>query len=408
MNKETMNQYTKLAVHIGINLQKGQDVVINCSTNHADFAASLMEECYQSGARKVTIEWSNDICDRINLTHISQEALEDIPAWSIEKTKYLCETLPCRIYVDDEDPMKYAGLDMEKYNSYRMKRYKLVKKYLDEADCKDQWLIIALPSPAWAKAVFPTLSEEEAMVKLEKAIEHTMRLDQPNPVEAWEKHIATLQEKAQKMNDYHFEKLHYTSTNGTDFTVGLHPKHVWLSAREKSLQGIDFSANMPTEEVFTMPAKYSAHGTVVSTKPLSYNGHLIEDFKVTFEKGKVTHVEAKKNQQVLEDMLKMDEESSYLGEVALVPFNSPINELGFLFLNTLFDENACCHLAFGEAFKNNLEGYENLSEEDLKALDVNQSVNHVDFMVGSEDLSIVGITAEGKEVKVFHNGTWAI
>lgn len=408
MEKKTMFEYAKLAVRIGINLQKGQDVIIYCSTYNHEFAAMLMEESYKNGARKVSIEWSNDICDRINLEYISSEALEDIPNWSIEKTKHLCETLPCRIYVDDQDPNKFAGLDMDKFNKFRIKRYNLVKKYLDEADCKDQWTIVALPSPTWAKAVFPELSEEEAMVKLEEAILHTMRLDTEDPTQAWENHIAYLQEKATKMNNYHFDHLRYKSANGTDFTVGLHEKHVWLSARETSLQGIDFSANMPTEEVFTMPAKYTAQGTVVSTKPLSYNGHTIEDFTVTFEKGKVVSVTAKKNLEVLEEMLNMDENSRYLGEVALVPFNSPINELGFLFINTLFDENACCHLAFGEAFKNNLEGYENLTEEDLKALDMNKSVNHVDFMIGSEDLSIIGVTKDNQEIEVFKNGTWAI
>lgn len=408
MNKNTMKEYAKLAVHIGINLQKGQDVIIFSSTNNHEFAAILMEECYKSDARKVTIEWSNDVCSRIHLEYVTQEALEDIPSWQIEKEKYLSETVPCRIYVDDSDPKKFDGLDMSKYNSYRMKRYQLVKPYLDAADCKDQWTIVALPSYSWAKAIFPDLEEIEAFEKLENAILHTMRLDTPNPFEAWEKHIAYLQEKAKKMNDYHFESLHYVSNNGTDFTVGLHPKHVWLSARETSLQNIDFSANMPTEEVFTMPNKYTASGKVVASKPLSYNGHLIEDFSLTFENGKVIDAQAKKNQNVLEEMLNMDEGSRYLGEVALVPFNSPINELGFLFLNTLFDENACCHLALGEAFKNNLEGYENLNEEDLKKLDVNESVNHVDFMIGSQDLSIIGITKDQQEIVVFKDGVWAI
>ncbi|MBQ9987639.1 MAG: aminopeptidase [Erysipelotrichales bacterium] len=408
MTNETMKQYAKLTVRMGINLQKGQDVIIYCSTYNHEFGAMLMEECYLEGARRVTIEWSNDITDRLNLQYISQEALLDIPDWQIEKTKYVCNTLPCRIYVEDSDPDKFAGLDMDKFIQYRIKHYGLVKKYLDEADCKDQWVIVALPSPAWAKAVFPELSEEEALVKLENAILHTMRLDQADPFKAWEDHIAYLAEKAEKMNAHHFTSLRYKSANGTDFTVGLHPKHVWLSARERSLQNIDFCANMPTEEVFTMPAKYTAQGTVVSTKPLSYNGKLIEDFKVTFENGKAVAVEARKNQDVLDDMLNMDESSRYLGEVALVPFDSPINELKFLFLNTLFDENACCHLAFGEAFKNNLEGYENYTEEDLKAMDVNESVNHVDFMIGSEDLSIIGIKSTGEEVIVFENGKWAL
>lgn len=276
------------------------------------------------------------------------------------------------------------------------------------SDNKDQWLIIAVPSPSWAKKVFPELETEEAVTKLWEAIIKTMRLDTEDPVQAWEDHIANLSDKSNKMNAMNLDYLTYRSSNGTDLTVKLQPNHIWLSARETNLKGIDFTANMPTEEVFSMPKRDGVNGVVVSTKPLSLNGQLVENFKITFKDGKAVEVTAEKGLDVLETMLDMDESSRHLGEVALVPFNSPVNETGLLFSNTLFDENACCHFAFGFAFKNNIKGYENMSDEDFEKAGFNDSVNHVDFMVGSEDLEIKGYDFEGNEYQIFKNGVWAI
>lgn len=408
MNKEIYEKYAKLAVHIGINLQKGQCVTVVASTKAAEFAQCVVKECYESGARQVFMEWDNEIISRMTYEYQSQEDLSKVEVWQEEKAKHRAELLPCKIYIDDADPDAFNGLDMNKLSAARMARYKVLKKYRDMEDNNDQWVIVAIPSAAWAKKVFPELSEEEGVAKLWDAIIHCTRLEGEDPVDNWEKHIAYLNEKSEKMNALNLDYLTYKSSNGTDLTLKLQPNHNWLSARETNLKGIDFTANMPTEEVFTMPKRDGVNGVVVSTKPLSLFGQLVENFKVEFKDGKAVHVEAEKGLEVLETMLNMDESSRYLGEVALVPYNSPINETGLLFSNTLFDENACCHLAFGMAFKNNIKGYENMTEEDFKAVDYNDSVNHVDFMIGSADLEIIGVDFDGNKHQIFKDGVWAI
>ncbi len=408
MNQKVYENYAKLAVKIGINLQEGQDVVITASTRLNDIVKEIVKACYESKARSVRVEWTNEEIDKLQWLNEDIEVLSNVLTWQEEKAKYNAENLPCKIYVDDADPEAYAGVDLGKMAEVRKARFKVLKKYRDMSDNKDQWLIVAVPSPSWAKKVFPELETEEAIAKLWQAIIKTMRLDAEDPVLAWEDHIADLSDKSNKMNAMNLDYLTYKSANGTDLTVKLQPDHIWLSARETNLRGIDFTANMPTEEVFSMPKRDGVNGVVVSTKPLSLNGQLVENFKITFKNGKAVEVTAEKGLDVLETMLDMDESSRHLGEVALVPFNSPINETGLLFSNTLFDENACCHFAFGFAFKNNIKGYENMSEEDFEKVGFNDSVNHVDFMVGSEDLEIKGYDFDGKEYQIFKNGVWAI
>ena len=408
MNQKIYENYAKLAVEIGINLQEGQDVVINASTNLATFVKEIVKVCYENKARRVTVEWSNDEITKLHYLNQSVETLSEVPLWREEKMKYAVETLPCMIYVDDSDPDAFNGIDMGKMAQARQASYKVMKKYRDQMDNRYQWLIVAVPSVSWAQKVFPGLEDDEAVAKLWEAIIKTMRLDKENPVQAWKDHIAYLSEKSTKLNNLNLDYLTYKASNGTDLTLKLQPNHNWLSARETDLKGIDFTANMPTEEVFTMPKRNGVNGKVVSTKPLSLYGQLVENFTCTFKDGKCVEVTAEKGLEVLETMLNMDESSRYLGEVALVPYNSPINETGLLFSNTLFDENACCHLAFGAAFKNNIKGYENMSEEDFKAIDYNDSINHVDFMIGSEDLEIIGTDFDGNTHQIFKNGIWAL
>ena len=408
MNQKIYENYAKLAVKIGINLQEGQDVVITASTRLVDIVKEIVKVCYENKARSVRVEWTNEQIDKLHWLYQDTEVMSQVPVWQEEKAKYNAETLPCKIYVDDEDPNAYEGVDVMKMAAVRKAKFKVLKKYRDMSDNKDQWLIVAVPSPSWAKTVFPELETEEAVAKLWEAIIKTMRLDTEDPVQAWEDHIANLSDKSNKMNAMNLDYLTYKSANGTDLTVKLQPNHIWLSARETNLKGIDFTANMPTEEVFTMPKRDGVNGVVVSTKPLSLNGQLVENFKITFAEGKAVEIEAEKGLETLETMLDMDENSRYLGEVALVPYDSPINQTGLLFSNTLFDENACCHFAFGFAFKNNIKGYENMSEEDFKEVGFNDSVNHVDFMVGSEDLEIKGYDFDGNEYVIFKDGVWAI
>lgn len=408
MNQKIYEEYAKLAVEIGINLKEGQDVEITASTKCADFVKEIVKVCYADKARSVKVEWLNEEIDKLRWLYEDEKVMSEVLTWQEEKAKHRAETLPCKIYVDDADPDAYNGIDLKKYAAVRKARYSVLKKYSDMEDNRNQWVIVAIPSVKWAKKVFPALSDDEAVSKLWEAIIKTMRLDQKDPVQAWKDHIDDLQEKSNKLNEMNLDYLEYKSSNGTDLTLKLQPNHYWISARETNMLGNDFTANMPTEEVFTMPKRNGVDGVVVSTKPLSLQGQLVENFKVTFKDGKCVEVTAEKGQDVLENMLNMDENSRHLGEVALVPYDSPINQTGLLFSNTLFDENACCHLAFGEAFKNNIRGYENMSEEDFKKVGFNESINHVDFMIGSDDLDIVGVDHDGNRYQIFKNGVWAI
>lgn len=402
-----MKKFAMVAVQIGANLQPGQDAVIFISTKQRRLAALLAEECYRRGARKVTVEWKDEEISRLKYRYQSIKTLKEIDRWEISKARQRSQRLPVLIHIEDDDPDAFASLDPKKIAAEKIARAKATKVYRNREFLYDQWTILAVPSTPWAKKVFPELPTSQAKEALWQAIRKTTRLDSDHPIAAWEEHIADLKKRAQVLNELNLEYLVYTSSNGTNLKLQLQPDHQWLSARSKSLQQIEYCANLPTEEVFTMPKRDGVDGVAVATKPLSYDGKVIEGFKVYFEKGRIVKTEAAVNGDVLQRAIDTDEGSHYLGEVALVPFNSPINQTGLLFFNTLFDENACCHLAFGEAFEDNIKGYETLSREELKEKGFNESLIHVDFMIGSEDLSIVGVDGSGKEHPIFKNGVWA-
>lgn len=408
MNQKIYENYAKLAVKVGINLQKGQDVIISASTRQVDIVKEMVKACYENGAKEVRVEWSNEEISKLHWFYQDTAVMSEVLEWQEAKAKHIAETLPCKIFIDDDDPNAMEGVDLEKVSTVNKAVYKVFKKYRDMSENKYQWLIVAVPSPSWAKTVFPELETEDAVAKLWEEIVKAMRLDAEDPVSAWESHINNLIDKRDKMNVMNLDYLVYKSSNGTDLTVKLQPNHKWLSAREKTLKGIEFTANMPTEEVFTMPKRDGANGVVYSTKPLTLSGQLVENFKITFENGRAVHVEAEKGLDALEAMLNMDENNRYLGEVALVSYDSPINKTGLLFSSTLFDENACCHLAFGHGFKDNIKGYEDMSEEDFKEVGYNDSMSHVDFMIGSADLEIKGYDFDGKEYVIFRDGIWCI
>ncbi len=408
MNQKVCKRIAKVAVTVGVNLQKGQDAVIFVSPRQSLLARCIAEECYKKGARKVEVEFTDEDIMKLKYRYEKEIVLKEMEKWEIEKFKRRSELLPVLIHVDDDDPDAFSELNMQKISSARIARAQAVKIYRDKEFLYDQWTIIAVPSPSWAKKVFPGETKAKAEKKLLDAILHTSRLDVENPLKAWEEHIAELKAKADFLNGLNLDYLVYRSSNGTDLKLKLQPDHVWLSARSKSLQNIEYCANLPTEEVFTMPKRDGVDGVVVSTKPLSYHGKVIEDFKIYFEKGRIVKTEARVNGDVLREAISTDEGSHYLGEVALVPFDSPINQTGLLFYNTLFDENACCHLAFGQAFEDNMKGYESMTREELKEKGFNDSVIHVDFMIGAEDLSIIGFDHRGISYQIFKNGIWAI
>ncbi len=407
MDKTKLEKYAKLIAGSGLNVQKGQKVVIQCGLDQPDFVTMVVEECYKLGAASVIVKWSHMPVTKLNYTYRTLETLSTVTPVERAEWQSRVDELSCLLWLDSDDPDGLSGTDNEKISKANMARYPVIKPYRDAIENKYQWCIAAVPGREWAKKVFPDLPVEEAVEKLWEAILYTSRVSD-EPVKEWETHNATLAKRCEFLNKYKFDRLEYKSSNGTDFTVGLNPKGIFCGGGETTLgANVYFNPNIPTEEVFTTPMRGRAEGKVVATKPLSYQGKLIENFWFEFKDGKVVKLGAEKNRDLLEKMVSMDEGAAYLGEVALIAYKSPINDTGILFYNTLFDENASCHLALGRGFNNCLEDYEQYTNEQCRELGVNNSMLHVDFMLGSADMSIVGVTADGKRVQIFKNGNWA-
>ena len=409
VTQEVLKSYARLIVRSGADVRPGQTVLLFIAVEQAPFAALLTEECYLAGAKKVQLEWQSDPISRLHFQYADQEVLSEVLPWEEAKARQMTVDLPCRIFIESEDPDALAGISPEKISTVGQSRAKVLKPYRDAIEGKHQWTIAALPSEKWAQKCFPEDSAEVAMEKLWDAILTTVRIDGvSDPVAAWQAHTDFISAKAAWLNSQHFRHLRYRSANGTDFTVELIPDARWEGAAAvNSLNGARYIPNMPTEEIFTSPLAGSCEGTLVATKPLSWNSQLIEDFSIHFEKGRAVSCKAGKGQALLEQMLKMDACSNMLGEVALVPKESPVNRCGFLFYSTLFDENACCHVALGAGFKEVLPDGDDLTTAEAQKRGVNDSIIHVDFMVGSEDLAIDGIRADGSSAPIFRNGTWA-
>lgn len=407
MKKTTLRKYAHLIAAVGGNVQKGQDVVITAELDQPEFVKMVAEECYACGARQVTVDWSYQPLSKVHQKKRSLTTLSKVEDWEVEKLKHQCKTLPVRIYLESEDPDGMKGVNQAKMSKAAQARYKVIKPFRDEMDNKYQWCIAAVPGAAWAKKVFPHETRSRAMEKLWEAILYTARVDE-DPVKAWEAHNADLANRCAYLNSLGIETLEYRSSNGTDLRVGLIEDALFMGGAEAALgSGIVYNPNMPSEEVFTSPMKGKAEGIVYSSKPLSYRGELIENFSVRFEGGKAVEVHAEKGEELLKEMISMDETAAYLGEVALVPYDSPIRNSEILFYNTLFDENAACHLALGAGFTNVIKDYEKYSLQECHEKGVNDSMIHVDFMIGTADLSITAVTRDGKRVPIFENGNWA-
>ena len=409
ISKEILQKYAELIVRTGVNVQSGQVVQLTISVEQHDFAALVIEECYKAGAKKVNVDWTFDTLSRLNYLNASQDTLSTVLPWEEAKMKQMVEDLPCRIYVVSEDPDAMNGVNPQKLSAVTQSRSSVFKPYRNAIDGKHQWVIAAYPSVKWAKKCFPEADDETAVAKLWEAILNTVRVHEDNdPVADWKAHTDFIEKKAQWLNAQGFSSLHYSSKNGTDFTVDLIPEAKWEGAgATNSVNGAFYIPNMPTEEIFTSPMAGRCEGTLVAVKPLSWNSQLIEDFSITFHDGRAVSCRAAKGQELLENMIKMDDGASMLGEVALVPKESPVNQCGFLFYETLFDENACCHCALGMGFKEVLPDGDSLTMEQAKEMGINDSVIHVDFMIGADDLQIDGYRADGTSEPVFRNGTWA-
>ena len=407
MNKLKAGRYAKLLVRSGLNVKKGQTVFVAVSVEQAEFAAMVVEECYRAGAKRVVMEWECDAVSKLDYAYQSLETMFEVTPWAEAKLKYKAEDLSCRLFIESSDPDAFRGADMDKIAKARQAQYPVIKPYRDKMENRHQWCIAAAAGKAWAKKLFPALSDKRAVDALWEKIFACSRADGPDPVKAWARHDDDLAKKCDRLNSLHLVSLEYKSGNGTDLKVGLNKDCVFMGGAERTLQGRAFNANIPSEEVYTSPMAGVAEGIVYATKPLSYQGQLIENFSVRFAGGKVVEVKAEKNEELLKKMVSMDEGAAMLGECALIPYDSPINNTGILFYNTLFDENASCHLALGAGFTNCLRGFEDLTQEECRKRGVNDSMIHVDFMIGSKDLSIVGVTAEGRRVQLFKDGNWA-
>ena len=407
MNKTRLKKYANLIAKCGVNVQKGQEVFITAELDQPEFVKMVVEECYKAGAAKVTVDWAYQPLTKLNVRYCKPDVLGKMEKWQLEKWEHQAEVLPCKIYLMSEDPDGLAGVNQKKYAAAMASRSKAIKPIRNRMENKYQWCIAAVPGKGWAKKVFPGERASVAMEKLWEAILSTSRVND-DPIEAWNQHNANLASRCEYLNGLGMKELKYKASNGTDFRVGLLPNAIFMAGGEETLgRGVYYNPNIPTEEVFTSPRKGDADGIVYSSKPLSYGGQLIDKFSIKFENGKITEVKAEKNEELLRELVNMDEGASFLGEVALVPYSSPINESGLLFYNTLFDENAVCHLAFGRGFTNVIKGYENYTEAELHEMGINDSITHEDFMIGTADLSITAVCEDGKEIAIFKDGEWA-
>ena len=405
MKKTVMRSYAKLIVRVGANVQKGQEVRVFASLDQPEFIKMLAEECYKAGASRVTVDWNYPELTKLSARYMKLRDLSETREWEKARMQDMVDHLPVRIFIESEDPDGLRGINPKYFKAFAA-RIKISKPYRDAIDNKHQWCIAAVPGEAWAKKVHPELSKRAAVEQLWKDILYTARADGEDPIADWEEHNRDLKARSKYLNDLHLRELRYHSANGTDFKVGLIPTAEFHAGRDTTMQGVVYDPNMPTEEVFTSPDRRTAEGIVYATKPLSYQGQLIENFSVRFEKGRAVEVKAEKGQDVLEQIISMDEGCHYLGECALVPKESPIHQSGLLFYNTLFDENAACHLALGFGFDECVKGFENMTKEELYEIGVNDAGNHTDFMIGSDDLSIDGVDEHGNVHPIFRN-TWA-
>lgn len=407
--KENLAKYAKLLVSTGINVQPGHTVQLTIGVEQAELARLIVKEAYAHGAKEVLVNWLDDVIARERLVNVDVELLEQVHPQRITEMNYLLERKASRLVVLSEDPGAYDGVDPEKLsrNARALSQALNPMRQASQAN-KISWTLGAASGLEWAKKVFPNAaSDEEAVDLLWDQIFKTCRIYEEDPIKAWEEHEARLVAKAKVLNDEQFVKLHYTAP-GTDLVLGMPKNHLWEAAGSVNAQGEHFIANMPTEEVFTAPDYRVADGYVTSTKPLSYNGNIIEGIKVTFKDGEIVDVTAEKGDEVMKKLVFDNAGARGLGEVALVPDKSPISQSGVTFFNTLFDENASNHLAIGQAYAFSIEGGTEMSQEVLKEAGLNRSDVHVDFMIGSNKMNIDGIREDGTRVPIFRDGEWAI
>ncbi len=409
-NEGLLKKYASLAVRTGINIEKGQLLVIRASVKDHEFVELCVKEAYEAGAGKVSVVWNDENISHMSYEYETTESLSFVPDWVVERTRYQQERGAAFLTIDSETPGLMADIDQDKLQTVRLEYMKRMKPFQAYTmNNIGQWCIIALPSKKWAKKVFPEKGEDEAVDALWEAILQAVRINEDNdPVAEWKAHDEELMRHCKLLNEYNFDRLHFVSELGTDLYVGLVKDHVWSGGGNYSKSGTFFNANIPTEEVFCMPDRNRVDGKAFASKPLSHAGKVIEDFWFSFKDGIVIDYGAKKEKDALTKLLDTDEGSRHLGEVALISYDSPISNQNILYFNTLFDENASCHLALGRCYPENIKGGEEMSEEELLSHGGNQSMNHVDFMFGTKEMRVTGIENDGTEVEIFRNGNFVI
>ncbi|MDC3416831.1 aminopeptidase [Aquibacillus salsiterrae] len=408
-DKKLQEKYAELALRTGVNLQKGQTLVINSSIEGVDFTRIVVKKAYELGAKNVHINWSDDEITLLKYENAPEEVLTNIPQWQVDMHLHYAKEGAALLAIRSTNPDLLQDVDPAKV-AKASKAGAVAMKEFRQYTMNDRiaWSIISIPTGDWAQKIFPDKSKEDAVESLWQQIFKIVRVDKDDPVAAWDEHNATLRKAREFLNKKQYQKLIFKS-EGTDIAFELPKGHIWKGGSAKqAIDGYPFNPNMPTEEVFTVPHKYGVNGTVSSTKPLNYGGNVIDNFSLTFKEGKVVDFKAEQGYDTLKHLLETDEGSSRLGELALVPHESPISQSGLIFYNTLFDENASCHIALGKAYPTNLEGGSDMNEEELDKNGVNDSLSHVDFMIGSADLNIDGVTADGETEAVFRDGTWAL
>lgn len=405
--EQQLSHYAELAVKVGVNIQPNQPLYINASTDALEFVRLVTEKAYDAGARQVFVDFSDDVIARLRYEKAPADSFSEFPEWKVMEREKLAEKGAAFMTIISQSPDLLQGIDPSRIADFQQASGKALDNFRQDLQAdKFSWTVIAVPSKNWAAKVFPNLPEAEQIPALWDAIFKSVRADKKDPVQAWTDHDELLHEKVDYLNAKKYTKLHYRAP-GTDLTIELPAGHLWCGAGSTNVKGHSFMANMPTEEVFTVPSKKGVNGYVASTKPLSYGGNIIDNFTITFKDGKVTDLSAEQGEDVLQHLIDTDEGSKYLGEVALVPHASPISKSNILFYNTLFDENASNHLALGSAYAFCLEGGKTMSRDELEKHGLNQSITHVDFMIGSEMMDIDGILADGTREAVFRKGNWA-
>lgn len=413
-HQEMLARYAEAIVKVGLNIRSGQRLIINLAATRgvphqfAPLVREVAKAAYSVGARFVDVIWGDEEMLRLRAQYAPRDSFDEYSSWMIDAVMNMVNKGDALLSITGANPDLFSGLDPEILGMMQRTHLQQFSRISEKVSANAiNWCVVAAAGDGWAAKVFPTLEPDKAQEKLWEAIFETSRINLPDPVAAWQQHIINLRERAKYMQSKKYSALHYKGP-GTDFTLGLPDGHLWISAQSMAQNGVAFTANMPTEEVFTLPDRNRADGVITATYPLSYGGTLIEDFQVVFENGRITKVSAQKGEAILQKLVDTDEGSHRLGEVALVPASSPIAQRGHLFYNTLFDENASCHIAIGRAYRFTLTGGEELSEEEFVAAGGNVSLNHVDFMIGSPQMDIDGITRDGQREPVMRSGEWAI